>query len=188
MSDNVLEFTSMIVSSFLGKNQTGRTELTTLIRTVHTALTNAVAPPAEPAPPQTPAVSARRSVTPDAILCMECGKPFKSLKRHLRIDHDLSPETYRAKWSLPKTYPMTAPVYSAARSVLAKGIGLGSRGRTPTPETMTANNAATTPAAHEVDEARSAPKPKSRARAAAQPQGAAAKPKGSRPAVPSESE
>ena len=129
MPDNVLEFTSMIVSSFLGKNQTSGADLPALIRTVHGALTNAAAPLPEPEPPQAPAVTARRSITPDALVCMECGKSFKSLKRHLRTDHGLSPEGYRSKWSLPKTYPMVAPTYSAARSALAKSTGTGLPGK-----------------------------------------------------------
>ena len=150
MPDNVLEFTSMIVSSFLGKNQTIGTDLPALIRTVHAALTDATAPSPEPAPPQSPAVTARRSVTPDALLCMECGKPFKSLKRHLSTDHDLSPEAYRAKWLLPQTYPMVAPTYSAARSVLAKSIGLGSlRGRSTEEAPTAAGSARATPEAIE---------------------------------------
>ena len=138
MPDNVLESTTLIVSSFLGKNQASGSELTTLIRAVHTALADAAAPPPEPPPPQTPAVSIRRSITPDAILCMECGKSFKTLRRHLRTDHDLSREAYRSKWSLPKTYPMTAPDYSAARSRLAKSSGLGASGKTAARETVTA--------------------------------------------------
>jgi predicted transcriptional regulator len=176
MPENVLEFTSMIVSSFLGKNQTSRTDLPALIRTVHAALTDAAAPSPGPAPPQTPAVTVRRSITPDAILCMECGKPFKSLKRHLSTDHALSPDAYRAKWSLPKTYPMVAPAYSAARSVLAKSIGLGARGRVAAGETTTADPIAT-PAAPEVVEAPAALEPKAFARAAARAKAATAKPK-----------
>ena len=67
----------------------------------------------------------RRSVTSDHIICLEDGKTFKSLKRHLRTDHDLTPEQYRAKWGLPHDYPMVAPAYAEARSRLAKEIGLG---------------------------------------------------------------
>lgn len=67
----------------------------------------------------------RKSVTPEAIICLEDGRPFKSLKRHLRTSYDLSPEQYRAKWGLPSDYPMVAPAYAEARSALAKSMGLG---------------------------------------------------------------
>lgn len=182
MSDDVLEFTSMIVSSFLEKNRTSGTDLLTLIRTVHTALTNAAAPLPEPTPPQTPAVTVRRSVTPDAILCLECGKPFKSLKRHLSTDHALSPETYRSKWGLTKTYPMVAPAYSATRSALARSIGLGARGRVAAGETTTVEPIAP-PAPPEVVEA-----PAARTRAAARARGDVAKPKRPKAAKAKETE
>ncbi|MDR3440561.1 MucR family transcriptional regulator, partial [Telmatospirillum sp.] len=78
-----------------------------------------------------PAVSIRKSVRPDAITCLECGKELSMLKRHIATDHGLSPAEYRAKWSLPSDYPMTAPDYAARRSELALKIGLG---RKPTPE------------------------------------------------------
>ncbi|MDR3471267.1 MAG: MucR family transcriptional regulator [Devosia sp.] len=74
---------------------------------------------------QKPAVSIRKSVTPDFLICLEDGKQFKSLKRHLRTTYEMSPDEYRAKWNLPSDYPMVAPNYSARRSVLAKSNGLG---------------------------------------------------------------
>jgi predicted transcriptional regulator len=74
-----------------------------------------------------PAVSVKKSVTPEYIICLEDGKKFKSLKRHLRTHYDLSPEDYREKWGLPHDYPMVAPNYAAARSDLAKRMGLGQR-------------------------------------------------------------
>jgi predicted transcriptional regulator len=80
---------------------------------------------------QEPAVSIRKSVTPDFIICLEDGKKFKSLKRHLR-HFDLTPNQYRQKWNLPADYPMVAPNYAAARSVLAKSIGLGRKTAAPT--------------------------------------------------------
>ena len=87
--------------------------------------------PAEPEPePQKPAVSIKKSVTPDYIICLDDGKKFKSLKRHLRTHYDLTPEDYRAKWGLPADYPMVAPNYAKARSMLAKKMGLG---RKPAP-------------------------------------------------------
>ena len=75
----------------------------------------------------TPAVSIKKSITPDFIICLEDGKKFKSLKRHLRTKYDMSPEEYRAKWGLPADYPMVAPNYAAARSELAKAMGLGAQ-------------------------------------------------------------
>jgi predicted transcriptional regulator len=77
--------------------------------------------------PQKPAVPVKKSVTPEAIVCLECGRKMKSLKRHINTDHELTPEQYRAKWELPKEYPMTAPAYSERRSELAKSYGLGRR-------------------------------------------------------------
>ena len=180
MPDNALKFTVAIVSSYLGKHRTSGTDLTTLIRTVHTALTTAAAPPPVPAPPQAPAVSARRSVTPDAILCMDCGKAFKSLRRHLSTDHDQSAEAYREKWGLPKTYPMVAPAYSAARSALAKSIGLGSRRDLPLETVPAAELASAAPVAFETAEEPPPPPRKARARPATQPKSRAARPKGSK--------
>jgi predicted transcriptional regulator len=77
------------------------------------------------------AMSVRKSITPEFLICLEDGRKFKSLKRHLRTKYDLSPEDYRAKWNLPKDYPMVAPNYAAARSALAKSMGLGQGGRQP---------------------------------------------------------
>ena len=87
------------------------------------------APAAPAAEPLIPAVSIRKSVTPDAIICLEDGKSFKSLKRHLSSKYDLTPEQYRTKWGLPADYPMVAPAYAEARSALAKSIGLGRKTR-----------------------------------------------------------
>ncbi|MCM8735819.1 MucR family transcriptional regulator [Azospirillum sp. A1-3] len=87
-----------------------------------------------------PAVPFRRSVTPEAIFCLECGKRNSMLKRHLGHEHDLSPDQYRGKWRLPQEYPMAAPAYAAARSKMAKGMELGRRAQTPAsvaPETLT---------------------------------------------------
>jgi predicted transcriptional regulator len=96
---------------------------------VHRALTGVSVVAPEPEPRKEPAVPVRRSITPDYLVCLEDGKTFKSLKRHLRTKYDLSPEDYRAKWGLPKDYPMVAPNYAAARSALAKNMGLGKGGR-----------------------------------------------------------
>src|SRR5690606_28627074 len=103
-----------------------------LIQNVHRALTQAVTgEDTTPPPPQEPAVPVRKSITPDFLICLEDGRKFKSLKRHLRTKYDMSPDEYRAKWGLPKDYPMVAPNYAKARSELAKQMGLGQGGRKP---------------------------------------------------------
>jgi predicted transcriptional regulator len=118
-----------IVSAYVSNHNVPTGNLADLIRDVHTALQQSANGPSEPEPePREPAVSVKKSVTPDAIVCLEDGKKFKSLKRHLRTDHNLSPEEYRARWGLPRDYPMVAPNYAASRSELAKKMGLG-RGR-----------------------------------------------------------
>jgi predicted transcriptional regulator len=133
MDDNTvqmtLEKTTEIVAAFVSKNQTATSELPALIQAVHRALTGVSVVAPEPEPRKEPAVPVRRSITPDYLICLEDGKTFKSLKRHLRTKYDLSPEDYRAKWGLPKDYPMVAPNYAAARSALAKNMGLGKGGR-----------------------------------------------------------
>src|SRR6201992_3593577 len=90
---------------------------------------NTEPPPPAPEPVRTPAVSVRKSIGDDYLICLEDGRKFKSLKRHLRTKYNMSPEEYRAKWSLPKDYPMVAPSYAKARSDLAKQMGLGQGGR-----------------------------------------------------------
>ena len=87
----------------------------------------------EPSEPQKPAISVKKSIAPDFIVCLEDGKKFKSLKRHLRPHYNLSPEEYREKWGLPADYPMVAPSYAAQRSELAKKMGLGRKAAEPTP-------------------------------------------------------
>ena len=100
------------------------------IQSVHRALTGVTAgPEAIEAPPKEPAVPVRRSITPDHLVCLEDGRKFKSLKRHLRTKYNMSPEEYRTKWGLAKDYPMVAPNYAKARSELAKQMGLGQGGR-----------------------------------------------------------
>jgi predicted transcriptional regulator len=130
--DNLIELTAEIVSAFVSNNSINSGDLSGLIGDVHAALkrtANGVAPEPEPEPLK-PAVSIRKSITPDYIICLEDGKRFKSLKRHLRTHYDLTPEEYREKWGLPSDYPMVAPNYAKARSNLAKQMGLGQkRGR-----------------------------------------------------------
>ena len=115
-----------IVSAFVSANQVAPQEIPGIIRTVHAALceVSGAAPSAhEPAPE--PAVSVKKSITPDYIICLEDGKKFKSLKRHLRTRYGMSPDDYRSKWGLPHDYPMVAPNYAKERSNLAKRMGLG---------------------------------------------------------------
>ena len=124
--DELVQLTADIVSAYVSNNKIGSTDLGKLIEEVHTALQRAPGAQAAPEPePREPAVSIRRSVTPDYIVCLEDGKKFKSLKRHLQGEHGLSPEEYRSKWGLPRDYPMVAPNYAQARSDLAKSMGLG---------------------------------------------------------------
>ncbi|MGH6986354.1 MAG: MucR family transcriptional regulator [Caulobacteraceae bacterium] len=132
MDDKVdlIEMTAEIVASYVEKNTISTTDLPALIQSVHRAL-NSVSSGADAveAAPKEPAVPIRRSITPDYLVCLEDGRKFKSLKRHLRTKYNMSPEDYRAKWGLPKDYPMVAPNYAKARSDLAKQMGLGQGGR-----------------------------------------------------------
>ena len=123
-----VELAAEIVSAYISNNSVPPGEVAPLIGRVHAALTGlgTVQPEAKaPSEPQVPAVPVRKSITPDYIVCLEDGRSFKSLKRHLRAKYDMSPEQYRAKWGLPSDYPMVAPNYAKARSDLAKAIGLG---------------------------------------------------------------
>ncbi len=127
--DDVLVMAAEIVAAYASNNQMSQADLPDLIRTVHDTLNGLAggAPAAEAAAeaPPVPAVPIDASVTPDAIICLEDGKPFKTLKRHLRTAYDMSPEDYRERWGLSKDYPMVAPNYSAKRAETAKKIGLG---------------------------------------------------------------
>jgi len=128
----LLEMTADIVSAYVGNNTVAAETLPSLIASIHAALSGVTAGPAEPEPePKEPAVPIRKSINPDFLICLEDGRKFKSLKRHLRTKYDMSPEEYRAKWNLPKDYPMVAPNYAKARSELAKQMGLGQGGRKP---------------------------------------------------------
>lgn len=126
----IVELTADIVAAYVGNNAVPSADLPNLINDVYQALANAMAGAREKEPvEEKPAVPVRRSVTPDAIICLEDGKKFKSLKRHLRTHHDMTPEQYREKWGLTADYPMVAPKYAEARSSLAKKMGLGQRRR-----------------------------------------------------------
>lgn len=128
MDDNnaeLLDLTTSIVAAYVSHNNVPAGDLTALIASTHAALVRLGNEPEAPAAaPLVPAVPIRKSVTPDAIICLEDGKSFKSLKRHLS-KFGLTPDQYRAKWGLPSDYPMVAPNYAEARSALAKSIGLG---------------------------------------------------------------
>ena len=124
--EEMVQLTADIVSAYVSNNKIGSGEIGKLIEDVHAALQRAPGVEAAPAPePREPAVSIRRSVNPDYIVCLEDGKKFKSLKRHLQGEHGLSPDEYRSKWGLARDYPMVAPNYAQARSDLAKSMGLG---------------------------------------------------------------
>lgn len=129
MSDtngNMIELSADIISAYVANNNVTPADLPGLIASVFASLTKLGGEPeALPAAPLVPAVSIRKSVTPDAIICLEDGQSFKSLKRHLNSKYGLTPEQYRTKWGLPADYPMVAPAYSEARSQMAKSIGLG---------------------------------------------------------------
>lgn len=115
-----------IVSAYVSANQVPAQELPGIIRTVHSALLEvAGAASMGHETPLEPAVSVKKSVTPDFIICLEDGKKFKSLKRHLRTRYGMTPDEYRNKWGLPHDYPMVAPNYAKERSTLAKRMGLG---------------------------------------------------------------
>jgi len=128
----LLEMTADIVSAYVSNNNVQAVEVPALISSIHAALIQVSNGAVEPEPEvKDPAVPVRKSITPDFLICLEDGRKFKSLKRHLRTKYNMSPEEYRAKWGLAKDYPMVAPNYAKARSDLAKSMGLGQGGRKP---------------------------------------------------------
>ena len=128
--NELVELTAEIVSAYVSNNTVVATDLPIVIHNVFDALNKASTSWSQPAREELkPAVPIKKSVTPDYIICLEDGKKFKSLKRHLRTHYDLSPEEYREKWGLAHDYPMVAPNYARARSDLAKRMGLGQRRR-----------------------------------------------------------
>ena len=129
-SQNYIELTADIVSAYVSNNSVSAGDIPGLINQVHTALMRVSAGQVEtPVEPLKPAVSVKKSIAPEHIVCLEDGKKFKSLKRHLRTQYGMTPEQYREKWGLPPDYPMVAPNYAAARSELAKQMGLGQQRR-----------------------------------------------------------
>jgi predicted transcriptional regulator len=129
-NSNFIELTANIVSAFVSNNSVAVGDIPALINQVHSALLRVSSGPKEQsAEPLKPAVSLKKSITPDYLVCLEDGKKFKSLKRHLRTQYNMAPEQYREKWGLPPDYPMVAPNYAAARSKLARDMGLGQQRR-----------------------------------------------------------
>jgi predicted transcriptional regulator len=124
--DAILGLTAQIVSSHVVKNTVESDRLPELIREVYRTLVSMQGEPPEGARPK-PVVALARSVFPDHIVCVECGKKMKMLKRHLMTDHKLTPDQYRTRWGLPANYPMVAANYAKIRSTLAKQIGLGQK-------------------------------------------------------------
>jgi predicted transcriptional regulator len=125
----LLPLVTDIVAAHLSNNNVPSGELPQLIRDVYHALAAASGGAPAPLARPEPAVPAKKSVTPEYIICLEDGKKLKMLKRHLRTSYDMSPEQYRERWNLPADYPMVAPNYAKQRSKLAKAIGLGTRPR-----------------------------------------------------------
>lgn len=127
----LIELTASIVAAYVSNNATPAAEIPALIGQVHAALQRVSGGKPEIAPePTRPAVSLKKSMTPEFLICLEDGKKFKSLKRHLRAQYGMTPEQYRDKWGLPADYPMVAPKYAEARSQLAKKMGLGRKRKT----------------------------------------------------------
>ena len=129
-SEGYIELAADIVSAYVSNNSVPASDLPSLINEVHAALMRVTTDPATPAAEAPkPAVPAKKSITNEFIVCLEDGRKFKSLKRHLRTQYNMSPEEYREKWGLAPDYPMVAPNYAKARSTLAKQMGLGQQRR-----------------------------------------------------------
>jgi predicted transcriptional regulator len=127
---NFIDLTANIVSAYVSNNPTPASEIPALIGQIHAALLRVSTGRTEqPQESTKPAVPVKKSMTPDYLVCLEDGKRFKSLKRHLRTQYNMTPEQYRDKWGLPADYPMVAPNYAVARSQLAKKMGLGQQRR-----------------------------------------------------------
>ncbi|MFT3672724.1 MucR family transcriptional regulator [Aestuariivirga sp.] len=132
MSDSpILALTAQIVAAYVSRNEVPRGDVARLVADVHAALqTVGSGAPLASVPDLKPQKSnIKKSVFPDYLICLEDGKRFKSLKRHLRVKYSLTPEQYRAKWGLPADYPMVAPRYAETRSKLAKSMGLGRKSK-----------------------------------------------------------
>jgi predicted transcriptional regulator len=130
-SKNIVQLAASIVSAYISNNSLPMAELPGLISSVHAIVATlvGVSSPAPPAEPQRPAVAIKKSISDDYLICLEDGRKFKSLKRHLRTRYNMTPEQYRAKWQLSADYPMVAPAYAETRSRMAKDMGLGQQRR-----------------------------------------------------------
>jgi predicted transcriptional regulator len=126
---DLLALTTEIVAAHVSNNTVAVGDLAQLINQVYSSLANIGAAPAAPAARPSPAVSVKKSIQPDFLVCLEDGKKLKMLKRHLKTAYNMSPEAYRERWGLASDYPMVAPNYARQRSRLAKEIGLGTRAR-----------------------------------------------------------
>ena len=126
--ETLVTLTADIVAAHVSNNSVAISDIPLVIRSVHEALSG-LGVTVEPEVKQEPAVSVRSSVKPDYIVCLEDGKKLKMLRRHLMTHYNMTPDDYRAKWNLPKDYPMVAPNYAEKRRALAKQIGLGTKGR-----------------------------------------------------------
>jgi len=130
-TDNMVELAASIVSAYIANNSLPMSELTSLITSVHAVVAKLSGSPPAPhsSEPLRPAVPIKKSITEEYLVCLEDGRKFKSLKRHLRTRYHQTPEQYRAKWGLPPDYPMVAPGYAQTRSQMAKDMGLGQQRR-----------------------------------------------------------
>jgi predicted transcriptional regulator len=134
----LIELTADIVAAHVSNNSVAVGDVANLVQRVHEALSGLGQAAAAQEPEKKQAVvSVRASIKPDHIVCMECGKKQKTLKRHLQSAHGMSPSEYRKDYGLPDSYPLVAPEYAARRSSMAKAIGLGSKGRTAKPSPTT---------------------------------------------------
>ena len=124
--EELLNLTADIVTAYLHKNVVSQSSLSQIISVVHSGLSNLGQQPAQfQAIAVKPAVAVQKSVKAEAVTCLECGLSFKTIRRHLRVSHQLTPEAYRARWALPESYPMTAPHYAEKRARLARQMGFG---------------------------------------------------------------
>jgi predicted transcriptional regulator len=147
-SPNFVELAADVVSAYVSNNSVPSADLPMLLNSVYAALIKtAQGQGREPQVELVPAVSVKKSVTPDYIVCLEDGKKLKMLKRHLMTAYDMTPEAYRAKWGLKPDYPMVAPSYARTRQELAKKIGLGRKPRVAPPPAPKARRSRRMPAA-----------------------------------------
>ncbi|WP_158870753.1 MucR family transcriptional regulator [Antarcticirhabdus aurantiaca] len=150
INDSHLDAAADIITAYVSNNQVPASELPALIASVRAALASPAGPQAAAVPDPVelvPAVSIKKSITPDYLISLEDGRRYKSLKRHLQSNYGMSPDDYRKKWGLPSDYPMVAPNYAAARSALARSMGLGrKRAETESPSIKAEPEAAPAPA------------------------------------------